>query len=175
MEYRYSAFKHYGIKATYMYANVASQMLYILKEKIAYYFAQNTSVLVFNIGQWNLQYLDYATYVSDMMEVFSTIQSLQRAYPQVQFVWVETEAVNFNKERLRFKTNFAMSAMNDWVNYNMRKLELKVIPAFDITILMQTYTTDGCHYLDLLQQDVNKNRVSVGGAIDSVLFHKICP
>ena len=58
-----------------------------------------------------------------------------------------------------------------------KKLSIDIVPAFDISLPMQEHTKDGAHYLELLEEEVRSNpgKVSVGGAISSVLIHKICP
>ena len=66
--------------------------------------------------------------------------------------------------------------MNDLVNWNMERIGVPVVKAFDISLPVGFSVRDTRHYHELFGKDVitNKKRISVGGAIISVLVNKMC-
>ena len=178
MRYRHAALQKHGVlKASFTNAHVASDMLSKMRNNLARLKSSDSPVLIFNTGHWSLRQLDIATYISDMVETFEVIRSLKQSNPAAQVIWVESSALSYNEYHFRFKVNLPVAAMNDWINHNMRQLGADIIPAFHISVTMQNHTKDGAHYQEILEKDVftRKDKVSVGGAIDSVLIRTICP
>ena len=134
-------------------------------------------VVIFNAGHWSFAYTDAASYMSDFMDTFKILSSLRIKIPSIRLIWVETTAVSPNEYHFRWRTNSFMAAMNDWVNHHMNRIGVEVVHAFDISFPMRMQSKDGSHYFELLEDDVvlHKERVSVGGAIASVLINTICP
>ena len=133
-------------------------------------------VVILNAGHWSFAYTDAASYMSDMMETFRLLSSLRAKIPTAKLIWVETTAIPHNEFHARWRVNNFMAAMNEWVNYHMNRIGVDVVHAFDISHAMRMQSKDGCHYFELLEQDVvlYKEKVSVGGAIASVLINTIC-
>ena len=168
---------HQLMNATLIRSSVPAHTLAQLRSSFNKFKNQSNLVIVLNTGHWAFHHLDTSTYVSDMIGIFREIQYLKLSNPSAHIIWIESSAVSFNTYHVRGKINVVIGAMNDWVNYNMRKLGIDIVPAFDISLPMQEHTKDGAHYLELLEEEVRSNRgkVSVGGAISSVLILKICP
>ena len=178
MGYRYKAMVRYHLfNASMEQTTVASEMVAGIKKHILKITTLSPFVLILNSGHWSLRQLDVATYLSDMTEAFELIQTLKARNPSLHVIWIESTALTYNEYTFRGRITFLVAAMNDWVNFHMRKLGVDIIPAFDISLPMQVQTRDGSHYQELLEEDVliKKDKVSVGGAIDSVLIHTICP
>ena len=151
--------------------------LYVqLKELLLTGFNNTQTILVINNGLHHFRGMNAAVYISDMREVFSVVQDLQKQNLVRQIIWVETAAVTVNGFHQRFAKNPTIAAMNDWTNHNMRTLGVDIVPAYQISLPMHDQASDGRHYCEDFRRKCKgkHGRVNVGGAIISVLIEKIC-
>ena len=169
--------KYLLVNATYNIGYLASHVNSQLVANTKIIKNSRNPVVILNAGQRSFAYTDAASYMSDMMETFEILSSLTVKIPTAKFIWVETSAFPHKIFHSRWRVNNFMAAMNEWVNYHMNRIGVEVVPAFDISHHMRDHSKDGCHYFDFLEQDVvlYKEKVSVGGAIISVLINTICP
>ena len=86
------------------------------------------------------------------MAVFDVIKDIKRMNPTPKIIWVEISAMPYFSH-FRWRVNYFIAAMNDWINFHMRKLGVHICPAFQISHPMWTETTDTTHYEELLEND----------------------
>ena len=166
--------KHEILNGTFIFTCVVSELQAAMTRE---HFSPG-SVLILNSGHWSLTFVDIATYMSDMKELLTYLQSLKMLRDtSTRIIWLEMPARPFKEWHPRWLTNLIMVALNDWTNNLMRSIGVEVVPAFQISFPMRSKTIDGFHFHELLEEDVfhHNNLVSVGGAIDTVLLHTICP
>ena len=178
LRYRTWALSRYHIvNGTHKTIALASHMKDHLVESIPQMKDSPNPIVIFNSGHWPVVYTDAASYMSEMMDIFELLRSLKIIIPAVKFIWVETTALPHNNYHTRWRANNLIAAMNDWINHHMERIGVEIIPAYDISHPMRMQSRDGCHYFELLEEDVvqNSEKVSVGGAIASVLINSICP
>ena len=166
--------KHKIVNGSFIFICVVSE----LKAAMSSQHFSPGSVVILNSGHWSLGYLDIATYLSDMKELVSYLKSLKMLTDtSIRIIWLEMAAHPYDVWHARWITNLIVTALNDWTNNLMRSIGVEVVPAYEISFPMYSKTIDGVHCHELLEEDVlhHKNLVSVGGAIDAVLLHTICP
>ena len=176
--YRTLALSRYHIvNGTHITIGLASHMNDQLVEYIPTMKNSQNLIVVLNSGHWPVVFTDAASYMSEMMNTFDLLSSLKIIIPEVKFIWVETPANPHNRIHARWRANNFIAAMNDWINHHMDRIGVEVIPAYEISHPMRMQTRDVCHYFELFDEDVvqNSEKVSVGGAIASVLINSICP
>ena len=178
MRKRLTYFKTYfSIENTAHGTTVASHLLHEVKKYSQMMLAASKpKVVLMNSGHWALRHLDPASYISDMTEVFNILRTLIKPPNNLRIIWIQSSAMSYKTKYIfRWKVNNIIAAMNDWVDWNMEKIGVPVLKSYDISVPMNSKTYDGIHYRELLRKDVtsHKHHVSVGGAIDSVLFNLI--
>ena len=177
LRYRTWALSRYHIvNGTHETIGFASHMNDQLVEYIPQMKNSPNPVVILNSGHWPYAYTDAASYMSEMMDTFELLSSLMIIIPEVKFIWVETTSLPYNNYHSRWRVTAFIAAMNDWINHHMERIGVEVIPAYEISHPMRMQTRDGIHYFELLEEDVfqNNEKVSVGGAIASVLINSIC-
>ena len=169
--------KYLLVDATYINGYLASHVNSLLVANTKIIKNSRNPVVILNAGHWSFVYTDAASYMSDMMETFEIISSLRVKIPTAKFIWMETTSIPHNEFHGRRRVNNFIVALNEWVNYHMNRIGVEVVPAFDISHHMRDHSMDGCHYFDFLEQDavLYKDKISVAGAIISVLINTICP
>ena len=178
LRYRTWALSRYHIvNGTHESIGIASHMNKQLVEYIPEMTNSPNPVVILNSGHWAFACTDPASYMSEMIDTFKLLRSLMIKIPAVKFIWVESTALPHNNYHTRWNVNSFIAAMNDWINHHMDRIGVEVIPAHEISHPMRMQAKDGIHYFELLEEDVVQNieKVSVGGAIASVLINSICP
>ena len=176
MRNRHRAMQKYNLaKSRFIFTTVPSDMASALKRNTRNMSDPSQQIIVLNSGHWPFRYFDPSYYISDMMAVFDVIKDIKRMNPTPKIIWVEISAMPYFSH-FRWRVNHFIAAMNDWINFHMKRLGVHICPAFQISHPMWSETTDTTHYEELLENDPDhfKDKVSVGGAIISVLVHMIC-
>lgn len=135
----------------------------------------NDSILFLNAGPWDLKHMELISYITGMTDLFEVINYLKASKPNITIIWLETTAHPYTSHE-RFNINPIIDGLNQWVNHHMKKLGVKIISYFDISIPMEAFSRDGIHFHILMNDDVatNTSIVSVGGAMMSILLRHLC-
>ena len=139
--------------------------------------SETADTLVVNAGHHDLIGLDLITYIATMSDVFKIFRRLMDLRNSPKIIWIETMPTHPDGLHGGYMTNQVVEGVNDWVNFNMYNLGVEVVHAYNIVIPMTSnHKGYGVHYYHFLGPLVRKGqKVSVGGAIVSVLVHIICP
>ena len=136
MYYRYLAIKsHFNWDIYCTRETIAAHFLYEHRARQALLLnVRQPTAVIMNCAQNNLVHAEPLSYISDMMEIFKLINVLKDSKDMLKFIWIETLAVPFSRPKHhRFRENNIIAALNDLVNWNMERIGVPVVKAYDIS------------------------------------------
>lgn len=137
-------------------------------------FFPNDATLMLNSCAWDLAFLDVSSYITGMTYLFNVLRELKSSKPRITLIWFECIAYPYASPKPRFRINSVIDGANQWVNKYMKNLCV-IVHSYDISIPMEAFTQDCCHYHNLMGDKAKKKTVvNVGGVVTYLSLKYMC-